>query len=412
MSPDHKSSFKAGIFVIVCVALTVLGIMVLGQRERLLTRHEVLWTEFKNARGLIPGAAVRVAGVTAGSVGSLRIVPSPGHASVVKVSLDIIEDFLPFIRADSAASIRTLGALGDKYVEISLGSTDQPQIEPGGSVLAEEPVDFYELGDEANKTLQRAGAIAEELAKTMAEFRESAILQDAAASMTSVRNLLEQAETGEGIVHKLLTDKASAQFLEDLQATTSIVRETAEAMKSGKGPLGQLFYGEALDTALEDVRASAGSIKRILAQVEEGEGTAHALIYGAAHKQMVDDMAAAASSRRQVLDALREGDGAAHAVIYDAETAEILTELRAAATNMNEATRKMNAVMTDIEEARGTLGLLVADPEIWEQITRFLGGAEKSKVLKYLIQRSAKPEEDEGRTDEHRTSNIEHRTSK
>ena len=57
---------------------------------------------------------------------------------------------------------------------------------------------------------------------------------------------------------------------------------------------------------------------------------------------------------------------------------------------LNDAAGKLNAIITEIREGQGTLGLLIADPSLWERLQRILGGVEESRTLKFLIEHSGK----------------------
>ena len=87
MQPDQRSSVKAGIFVITSLVIAMGGVIVLGQRSQLLRKKYPLTTQFRNAQGLIPGADVRVAGVNAGSVRSIKVVTELNQPTAVEVTL-------------------------------------------------------------------------------------------------------------------------------------------------------------------------------------------------------------------------------------------------------------------------------------------------------------------------------------
>jgi len=167
MGSDENAAVKAGVFVVLCVILLVVAIVVLGRSSQLFTRQYTLWAEFRNAQGLMPGADVRLAGVNAGSVRSVRIAVNSKGAKVVRVYMNIVKTYQPMITAASTASIRTLGPLGDKYVEISFETvaaegTEPGELDPttiledGSRIKAEETADFYEIAQQAKETLVSA----------------------------------------------------------------------------------------------------------------------------------------------------------------------------------------------------------------------------------------------------------------
>lgn len=391
MQSDQSSSLKAGIFVIISGAILIIGIMVLGQRSQLFTARLTMWTQFRNARGLIPGADVRIAGVNAGIVRSVSVVTPKGKAAVVSVALDISEDYLSFVRDDSRASIRTLGPLGDKYVEIALGTPKGRELRPGEFIQPEEPLDFYEIADEMRETIERANAVAKSVADTLDRFNNSTVMQDATASAASIRCLLEGAEKGPGLVHTLLFDPEIPKMLEDFRAVMGTLRKTAEKVEAGEGNLGQLLYGESMTRAMDDLTEASAMAKGILQEIRDGDGLVHAMIYDAEQKKVFANVADAADAAKDILEEVKSGEGLTHALIYEAEHKKALESLRNAAARLDD-------LVSQIQEGKGTLGLLITDPSLWESLTRLLGGAEESRTLKFLIKRSARPVEEKPET--------------
>jgi phospholipid/cholesterol/gamma-HCH transport system substrate-binding protein len=99
-----------------------------------------LKARFTNAGGLNPGSNVIIAGVPVGRVKSIKL--NPGDYSAV-VELSIRNDVkLP---ADSIASIKTSGLIGDKFLALSPGSDDD--MLPAGALISdtESTVDLESL---------------------------------------------------------------------------------------------------------------------------------------------------------------------------------------------------------------------------------------------------------------------------
>jgi phospholipid/cholesterol/gamma-HCH transport system substrate-binding protein len=86
---------------------------------------------FGSISGLKNGATVELAGVKIGKVESIRLDPGE-YQAVVQLAIDRQVK----LQEDSIASIRTSGIIGDRYVNIS----------PGGSE------DYLEPGDELEET--------------------------------------------------------------------------------------------------------------------------------------------------------------------------------------------------------------------------------------------------------------------
>ena len=86
-----------------------------------------LAASFENASGLSESTAVRIAGIKAGSVETITL-----EGGKAKVTMNIFEKYPVY--ANATASIRSLGILGDKYVEIDQGSSSREQLIEGDEI--------------------------------------------------------------------------------------------------------------------------------------------------------------------------------------------------------------------------------------------------------------------------------------
>jgi phospholipid/cholesterol/gamma-HCH transport system substrate-binding protein len=121
------------------------GILCLGYLSVNLARMEVMggrgyevYALFTNVGGLKKGAQVVIAGVDVGRVKGVAI-----EDFRAKVSLSINQGIE--IPEDTIASIRTRGLIGEKFVNITPGGSEE-MISPGGRIWDTEPaVDLEEL---------------------------------------------------------------------------------------------------------------------------------------------------------------------------------------------------------------------------------------------------------------------------
>ena len=79
------------------------------------------------------------------------------------------------------------------------------------------------------------------------------------------------------------------------------------------------------------------------------------------------------------MEAVETGDGFLHSLIYDeaAEQDVLFQFLQAGA--------RMNSILGKIDRGEGTLGLLLNDPTLYEELKILVGGAGRSTVVRTLI---------------------------
>ena len=117
---ERRQKLKVGVFVLIGLVAFLGMIYALGARARLFEPRYTIHAEFNEVGGLVEGATVRLAGVQIGRVTGVRLPAEPGGK--VRVDLTIGRQFANRVRKDSVARIETQGLLGDKIIELSVGT--------------------------------------------------------------------------------------------------------------------------------------------------------------------------------------------------------------------------------------------------------------------------------------------------
>ncbi len=95
---------------------------------------------FTSVSGLKSGASVEIAGVQVGKVSGIKLDQEYFEA---EVQMEI--DNAVALQEDSIAAIRTAGIIGDRYIKITPGGSEE-LIEPGGEIIeTEAAINFEEL---------------------------------------------------------------------------------------------------------------------------------------------------------------------------------------------------------------------------------------------------------------------------
>jgi phospholipid/cholesterol/gamma-HCH transport system substrate-binding protein len=146
-----STTFRVGVFVVLALLFLSIGIFLIGDKDFMFSPTYRLKADFENVGGLNNGADVRVGGIHQGTVKEIDLPAQPdGKVTVV---MNLRSPTRNIIKKDSRASIKTEGLLGDKYVEISFGSSKAEAVGSNDTIASETPKDMSEqaraLTDEA-----------------------------------------------------------------------------------------------------------------------------------------------------------------------------------------------------------------------------------------------------------------------
>ena len=346
--------FKVGVFVIAGLVLTVAAIFLIGNTRNLWESKVGYRTAFKDVAGLKPGAPVRMGGLDVGQVTGLQHGKDPKDGRIF-VSLNIEKKEAARIRTDTRATVGNKGLLGDKMIELSLGSPDAPQLDPSQLMASEEPADMFAAANRVAAAAQQAIEKLEPLAQSLGDPKLAADIKGSAADMHA---LLDAMVHGDGTMHRLFYDHREADQLDQLLANTNVTTQR-------------------LNETLDDV-------KGITAQIKQGPGIAHAVLYDG---EISKDTAGTLSEIHLDLKAIRKGNGLAHALLYGDDPSQH------AMANLNAISDDLRAIVAGIRQGKGTIGGLLVDPTIYEDLKSAVGNVERNEVLRALVRYSIKADE-------------------
>lgn len=145
--------------------------------------------------------------------------------------------------------------------------------------------------------------------------------------------------------------------------------------------------GERLVDALDGFSESVEAVTDIVSEIQSGEGVLHSLIYDPYAGTGVGNVEKALATLERLMAEVESGGGVLHSLIYDepAEQDVVMQALTAGA--------QLNNILEKVDRGEGTLGLLVNDPTLYEDLVVLLGGAKRSMVVRSLIRLSTDGED-------------------
>lgn len=254
---QRKYETVVGIFVVASLAALLVMVVIIAQQERLWEEHVVYRAVFKNIGGLKVGSEVRLAGVTVGNIKEVNI-DTQGQ---IIVTFEVVGKYRSRVRQDSRATIGFQGLLGDKSLDISAGTPDQPEIAAGEKITSIEPFDITEIITKAQpalenvqKLLNNLVAISESLTKPGGNFSKS---------MEEVGQIVSKINKGKGSLGLILNDPAL--YRESAQAVANI-RNLTGALAESKGALGTLLNDPVFKA---DLRKTAANLQEATSRLPE-----------------------------------------------------------------------------------------------------------------------------------------------
>jgi phospholipid/cholesterol/gamma-HCH transport system substrate-binding protein len=365
VEPHVARRFRVGIVVLLALIAVMSGIFMVGRRANLFKKKFPYETRFDSASGLVAGNPVRLNGVTVGNVLEVILSPDPADRTV-RVVYDVDRRAAPRLRKGTRASIKTIGLLGDKYVDLEGGTAEEPEV-PIGGVIPAAP------GAGIEKLLEGSGDL----------------VGDLAAIARSLKNILGRTEEGKGLLGALTSDSRESDRLgNDLHTTLGSLNAILKKVNGGQGLVGRLLIDEKYGKETGDsLRAAVKSVQGVFGRIDEqmrtNTGAIPALLADPEGKKKVygllDNLSTAAVSLASVSTQLEKGNGALPLLIRDERFGKELTK------NLQNFSRRLESIGRKLDEGSGTAGKLINDPAIFDAAHDLVVGVNESKLLRWLV---------------------------
>jgi phospholipid/cholesterol/gamma-HCH transport system substrate-binding protein len=236
---------KVGVLILIALTILAAAILKLGQAGNLFGKRYRLVAFVPTATGLRVGGQVTVAGQVAGAVKDIKFLPPDADTTRnLKLTMEVDRDLSEQIRQDSRAKIQTSGLLGDKLVDISVGTPKYRTLHEGDTITVVPSLDYDVVMQQAS------GAITEVVRLTR--------------DLSGVTGRINR---GEGTLGQLVTNR---QLYDQLNSTLARTSALMARMENPRGTIGRLLDDPALYNSLTRTIASADGV---LAQINSGNGS-------------------------------------------------------------------------------------------------------------------------------------------
>ncbi len=129
-------------------------------------------------------------------------------------------------------------------------------------------------------------------------------------------------------------------------------------------------YLERADKIVNNIESITDSLNTFLTPIKEGGSG--------------EDVARILKNTDEIVTEIKSGSGTLHTLVYGEK------ETKNAMENLNESTDRLKSILTKVDEGEGTLGALVNDPTLYEDLKTLMGGASRSTIIKAVVDLSLK----------------------
>jgi phospholipid/cholesterol/gamma-HCH transport system substrate-binding protein len=275
---------KVGLVIAAALAILSVAVYRLGQAANLFSRRYELFAYLANANGLAPGGVVYVAGQYAGTIKSIDFLPVDNDTlRNLRVRMAIDHALQDQVRSDSKAKIRTLGLLGDKVIDISIGTPRYSALRDGETIAVAPSLDYEAVLAQAAGAVNDMVDLTHDLRQitssvvegkgTMGQLLTNRALYDQfVGTMSRANAMLARVDNPNGTFARLLDDPTLYnRFVSVVTSADSLVI----ALNDKNGTIGKLLRDDTLYTHIVGMAIAGDSLMKTLSN---GQGFAGRLL--------------------------------------------------------------------------------------------------------------------------------------
>jgi phospholipid/cholesterol/gamma-HCH transport system substrate-binding protein len=328
------AQLKVGLLAMSALALLAVLIFLMTSSKGLFKSRSELYTYLDDSAAIAEGAPVRLNGITAGKVAAVALSGSNEPNRIVRITMEVNNEFLPLIPVDSMAGIAAENLLGTKYINIKKGRS-QTAVKQGAELKSLDTREFDEVVQQGYSALTSLDGILKKL-----------------------DGILTAVQVGQGTIGKLLSDE---ELYRRLVAIASETQKVIATFNSDQGTLGKLMHDDRL---YEDVRGTATRINTLMDDLQQGQGTAGKLLKDPA---LYDDARSTIGDLRKLLAGIDQGQGTVGKLL---KSDDLHNQLQA-------SMGRLDALLDKVNSGQGTIGQLLVNPALYESLdgtTREMNG--------------------------------------
>lgn len=220
-------------FVIIGLAVLVSVTLIMGKNRMTGFQPVIVYRSiFKSTRGIYAGSEVTIHGVRTGNVINTKILQDGN----VEVSFTTLKEHAFIINQSSVIQLKTLGVLGDRYMDISTPDLEAPPLEKGALIPSQSSSEIINLFSDDKKSndltdlIQSTKTFLEEFSQTIA--RVNRILKKIEEGQGSLGAVINNRDLYNRILN-LLGEKPRHKYIKELYQKSSEKNEPSQQQPAG-----------------------------------------------------------------------------------------------------------------------------------------------------------------------------------
>ncbi len=251
---------KVGLLTLAAMASVIVMSLKITSNKSGFGEYVTYKTILQDASGIFEKSSIKVAGINAGRIKKIQLNGAQGAL----VTFEMLEEVK--LTDKSILKIKSVGFLGDKYLDIILGDQSGDRLPPESFVTAQAGEGIEELSKDAGEVLKEVKEIAKTIKESLRDEQGKNMVKEIIANIHDITGSLKRLSTGN-------EDKIN-QIIDDVQAISDqLAFETDRSQKNSlMGDLSKI--GPILDKA----DTAVTDLKIIIADLKDGKGTVGKLL--------------------------------------------------------------------------------------------------------------------------------------
>lgn len=261
----RRNEIRAGIFLLASFVVLIVMIFAVSDIKSLFQQTRDIRVLFQFSDGIEKNAPVRFSGLKIGKV--TRIGVAADRNDRIELVLTILKDTV--IKTDTKATIKSLGLVGGKYVELTGGSAQAPMLPSNGTIMGEESLKLEDLTKAALEVVGRLKNIAANLDNLLGDPALSKQLKGTVANLQGISaNIREMTSGKEEIAQGLKNLPEIIKKIDDSAANLKAITEKSNAIVGKTGEI-VTENKKNIDAAMQHFRDMARNLKDASEEIKE-----------------------------------------------------------------------------------------------------------------------------------------------